>query len=387
MAQDIVITGAVRTAIGRVGGTLKVASPIELATCVMREVLARASVSSECVDQVVLGQAVQTEPNDLYLARMAALNAGVAQTAPAHSVNRMGGSGLESIVSAARAIKLGEARTVVTGGVECMSRAPFIVRGMCLHDDEALMDMMMGALSDPFHRHPMWATARSVAEQHGIDIAEQMRFAQESHRRAAHAIGEGRFAEQIVPVSLPTGCPSTLFAVDELPVNEDDEHLPSSHVSTRRSLTARHAPQAGDAAAALVLMDGKVAEASDVRPLARLASWAHSSADPAVIGAGAASAASMALVRAGIAACDVDVIEVNETFAAQAHVLAQTLGIDPEKPNPNGSAVALGHPVGAAGALLAVKAVHELHRSGGRHALVTLSVGDGQGIAAVFERL
>ncbi|TDV17254.1 beta-ketothiolase BktB [Paraburkholderia caballeronis] len=394
MQREVVVAAGVRTAIGDFGGGLKDFPPTDLGARVVREVLSRANVSGDDVGHVVFGNVVHTEPKDMYLARVAALNGGVAQHVPALTVNRLCGSGLQAIVSAAQGILLGDADIAIGGGAESMSRAPYTVPAARFGQrmgDAPLIDMMLGALHDPFQRIHMGVTAENVAKQYGITRDAQDALALESHRRAAHAIAEGRFAEQILPVVIRSKKGDVTFDTDEHVRADasagDFSKLRPVFAKENGTVTAGNASGINDAAAAVLLMSADTARERGVKPLARLVSYAHAGVDPAYMGIGPVPATRSALKRAGLSVADLDVIEANEAFAAQACAVTQELGLDPAKVNPNGSGISLGHPIGATGALITVKALYELHRTGGRYALVTMCIGGGQGIAAVFERI
>jgi acetyl-CoA C-acetyltransferase len=394
MQREVVIVSSVRTAIGKFGGSLKDVPPTELAALVVREVLARAGLAGDQVGHVVFGNVIATEPKDMYMARVAAINGGVSEAAPALTVNRLCGSGLQAIVSASQAILLGDADVAIGGGAENMSRAPYITpdtRFGARMGDARLIDMMLGALNDPFHAVPMGITAENVAEKYGITREQQDALAVESHRRAAHAIAEGRFKEQIVPVTRRVKGKDVSFDTDEhvrsdLTLDGLSDLRPAFQ-KTGGTVTAGNASGINDAAAAVLLMERGAAERHGIKPLARLVSYAHAGVDPLYMGMGPVPATRIALERAGLKIADIDVIEANEAFAAQACAVAQELQLDAEKVNPNGSGISLGHPIGATGALITVKALHELKRVNGRFALVTMCIGGGQGIAAIFENL
>lgn len=394
MEREVVVVSGVRTAIGTFGGSLKDIAPTELGAQVVREALRRASVGGVEVGHVVFGNVVHTEPKDMYLARVAAVNGGVTQDAPALTVNRLCGSGLQAVISAAQTILLGDADIAVAGGAENMSRAPYAVpqaRFGARMGDTQLVDMLVGALSDPFHRFHMGITAENVAQQFGVTREQQDALALESHRRASNAIERGYFKEQILPVEVKGKKGPTLFEVDEhvrtAPALEDFVKLKPVFTKENGTVTAGNASGINDAAAALVLMERKVAESRGSKPLGRLVAYAHAGVDPKIMGIGPVPASRAALARAGLTIDDIDVIEANEAFAAQACAVARELGLDPAKVNPNGSGISLGHPIGATGALITVKALYELQRTGGRYALVTMCIGGGQGIAAIFERI
>lgn len=394
MNKEVVVVGGVRTAIGKFGGSLKDIAPTELATIVVRETLARTGVEAAHVDHVVFGNVIATEPKDLYLSRVAAINAGIPETTPAFNVNRLCGSGLQAIVSAAQTIMLGDAQVAIGGGAENMSRAPYLasdVRFGARMGDVRMVDLMLGALNDPFHAVPMGVTAENVARKFGISRADQDALALESHLRAERAIAEGRFAGQIVPVQRRVKGKDVVFDTDEhLRLNatlEDFSQLKPVFDRENGTVTAGNASGINDAAAAVLLMSREAAERRGVKPLARLVAYAHAGVDPLHMGIGPVPATRMALERAGLSVGDIDVVEANEAFAAQACAVTRELGFDPAKVNPNGSGISLGHPIGATGALITVKAIHELQRIGGRYALVTMCIGGGQGIAAIFENM
>ena len=392
MQREVFVVSGTRTAIGDFGGALKDVPPTELGTQVVREALARAAVAGEEVDHVVFGNVIHTEAKDMYFARVAALGAGVSQAAPALTLNRLCGSGLQAIVSAAQAILLGDAEIAIGAGAESMSRAAYLAQGVrwgARMGDAAMIDMMLAALHDPFHQIHMGETAENLAESHQITRAQQDALAVESHRRAARAIAEGRFKEQIHPVKLKTRKGETVFDTDEhVRPGATAEDMAKLRPAFRKdgTVTAGNASGINDGAAAVVLMEGATVARRGAKPLGRLVSYAHAGVDPKIMGIGPVPATRKALAKAGLSLADIDVIESNEAFAAQACAVAKDLGFDPEKTNPNGSGISLGHPVGATGAMLTVKALYELRRSGGRYALVTMCIGGGQGIAAIFER-
>jgi acetyl-CoA C-acetyltransferase len=395
MAQrEVMVVSGVRTAIGDFGGALKDFSPTELGARVVREVLSRANLSGEDVGHVVFGNVIQTEPKDMYLARVAALNGGVAQHAPALTVNRLCGSGLQAIVSAAQSILLGDADVAIGGGAESMSRAPYLAQSARFGQrmgDGRLVDMMLGALHDPFDNIHMGVTAENVAAKYGISRDMQDELALESHQRAARAIAAGYFKEQILAITQASKKGDIVFDTDEhVRLNatlQDFAKLKPVFAKENGTVTAGNASGINDAAAAVVLMERGAAEARGLKPLARLVSYAHAGVDPKYMGIGPVPATRRALERAGLSVGDLDVIEANEAFAAQACAVSKELGLDAAKVNPNGSGISLGHPIGATGALITVKALYELQRVGGRYALVTMCIGGGQGIAAIFERV
>ncbi|BCN38830.1 3-ketoacyl-CoA thiolase [Alicycliphilus denitrificans] len=394
MSREVVVVSAVRTAIGTFGGSLKDVPPTELGATVVRESLARAGVQGQDVGHMVFGHVVNTEPKDMYLSRVAAINGGCAEGTPAFNVNRLCGSGLQAIVSASQSILLGDADIAIGAGAENMSRAPYAslaTRFGARMGDTKMIDMMVGALHDPFHTVHMGVTAENIAAKWGITREEQDRLAVESHNRAERAIQAGYFKDQIVPVMLKSRKGEVAYATDEHfragATMEDMAKLKPVFVKENGTVTAGNASGINDAAAAVVLMEAKTAQARGARPMARLVAYAHAGVDPKYMGIGPVPATQLALKKAGLTVKDLDVIEANEAFAAQACAVTRDLGLDPAKVNPNGSGISLGHPIGATGALITVKALHELQRIQGRYALVTMCIGGGQGIAAIFERM
>ena len=394
MSREVVVVSGVRTAIGTYGGSLKDTPPTELAALVVREALARASTDGKDVGHVVFGHVVNTEPKDMYLSRVAAINGGCAQTTPAFNVNRLCGSGLQAIVSASQAIALGDCDIAIGGGAENMSRAPYASltsRWGARMGDTKMVDMMVGALHDPFHNIHMGVTAENVAAQFGISREMQDALALESHTRAERATAEGRFKDQIVPVMLKSRKGEVAYDTDEhfrtAAKLDDFSKLKPVFVKENGTVTAGNASGINDAAAAVVLMESGAAKARGLSPMARMVGYAHTGLDPKIMGVGPISATQAVLKRTGLSVNDLDVIEANEAFAAQACAVSKELGLDPAKVNPNGSGISLGHPIGATGALITVKALYELQRIKGRYALVTMCIGGGQGIAAIFERM
>lgn len=390
--DEIVILSGARTAIGTFGGSLAAVPPIELATIASKAALERAGVEGGQVGTVVFGHVINTEPRDMYLSRVAAMQAGVPDATPAMNVNRLCGSGAQAIVSVIQGLALGDADFGLAGGAENMSRSPYILPaarwGQKMGDVTAL-DMMLGALNCPFGTGHMGVTAENVADEHQIDRAAQDAFALESQRRAAQAIAEGRFAGQIVSVEVKTRKGVVEFATDEHPKATSAEALAGLRAVFRKdgSVTAGNASGINDGAAALVLARADAAARAGLKPRARVLGYAHAGVRPEVMGIGPVPAVEALCARIGLAVGDFDVIESNEAFAAQALAVNKGLGLDPARVNPNGGAIALGHPVGATGALITVKALHELERSGGKRALVTMCIGGGQGIALAIERL
>ncbi|OBS30736.1 Beta-ketothiolase BktB [Tepidimonas fonticaldi] len=394
MTREVVVVSAVRTAIGTFGGSLKDVPPTELGAIVVREALARAQTPGQDVGHVVFGHVVNTEPKDMYLSRVAALQGGCAEGTPAFNVNRLCGSGLQAIVSAAQSILLGDCDIAIGGGAENMSRAPFAslnTRWGARMGDTKLVDMMVGALHDPFHNIHMGVTAENIAAKWGITREDQDRLALESHQRAQRATEAGYFKDQIIPVTIKTRKGEVAYATDEHfrpnATMEELAKLKPVFLKENGTVTAGNASGINDAAAAVLLMDARTAQARGLKPMARLVTYAHAGVDPKYMGIGPVPASRLALQKAGLSVNDLDVIEANEAFAAQACAVTRDLGLDPAKVNPNGSGISLGHPIGATGALITVKALHELQRINGRYALVTMCIGGGQGIAAIFERV
>ena len=394
MTREVVVVSGVRTAIGTFGGSLKDTPPTELAALVVRESLARAGVEGKDVGHVVFGHVVNTEPKDMYLSRVAAINGGCAEGTPAFNVNRLCGSGLQAIISASQSILLGDTDIAIGGGAENMSRGPYASSAMRFGarlGDTKMIDMVVGALHDPFHTIHMGVTAENIAAKWGITREDQDALAVESHNRAQRAVEAGHFKAQIVPVMLKSRKGEVAYDTDEhFRPNcsmADMAKLKPVFVKENGTVTAANASGINDAAAAVVLMEAGAAQARGLKPLARLVAYAHAGVDPKYMGIGPVPATQMALRKAGLTVNDLDVIEANEAFAAQACAVSRDLGLDPAKVNPNGSGISLGHPIGATGALITVKALHELERIQGRYALVTMCIGGGQGIAAIFERM
>ncbi len=389
---DIVILDGARTAIGTFGGTLAGTPPIQLGAHAARAALDRAGVEGGQIGQVAFGHVINTEPRDMYLSRVAAMEAGIPETTPAMNVNRLCGSGAQAVVSVVQALMLGDADFGLAGGAENMSRSPYILpqaRWGQKMGDTGAQDMMLGALSCPFGTGHMGVTAENVAAEHGISRDDQDAFALESQARAARAIAGGRFADQIAPIEVRVKRDTVAFATDEHPKQTTAEALAGLRPVFQKdgTVTAGNASGINDGAAALVLARAEAAEKAGLKPKARLLGYAHAGVRPEVMGIGPVPAVERLLARTGLSVADFDVIESNEAFAAQALAVNKGLGLDPAKVNPNGGAIALGHPVGATGAILAVKALYELERTGGRYALVTMCIGGGQGIALALERL
>ncbi len=391
--REVVVVSGVRTAIGTFGGSLKDIAPTVLGATVVREALSRAKVEGAEVGHVVFGHVVNTEPKDMYLSRVAAVEGGCSQDTPAFNVNRLCGSGLQAIISASQAIQLGDTDVAIGGGAENMSRGPYAnltQRWGTRMGDAKLVDMMTGALHDPFHTIHMGVTAENIAAKWGISREDQDKLALESHHRAERATAAGYFKDQIVPVMLKSRKGEVAYATDEHfrtgATLEDFSKLKPVFIKENGSVTAGNASGINDAAAAVVLMEASAAAKKGLKPLARLVAYAHAGVDPKYMGIGPVPATQKALAKAGLKVSDLDVIEANEAFAAQACAVSRDLGLDPAKVNPNGSGISLGHPIGATGALITVKALYELERIQGRYALVTMCIGGGQGIAAIFER-
>ncbi|WP_394227533.1 acetyl-CoA C-acyltransferase family protein [Paracoccus marcusii] len=390
-ASDIVILSGARTAIGTFGGSLAAVPPIQLAATVTRAALDRAGVDPDRIGQVVFGHVINTEPRDMYLSRVAMLEAGIPHTTPAMNVNRLCGSGAQAIVSAAQALMLGDADFAVAGGAESMSRSPYVVpsaRFGAKMGDQVMLDMMTGALTCPMGTGHMGVTAENVAAEHDITREQQDAFAMESQRRAAAAIAAGHFKDQIVPVEVKSRKGMVAFDTDEHPKDTSLEKLAGLKAVFQKggSVTAGNASGINDGAAALVLARADAAERAGLTPRARILGYAVAGVRPEVMGIGPVPAVEALMARTGLKAGDFDVIESNEAFAAQALAVNKGLGLDTARVNPNGGAIALGHPVGATGAILMVKAIHELERTGGRTALITMCIGGGQGIAIAIRR-
>ncbi|MGA3799027.1 acetyl-CoA C-acyltransferase family protein [Pseudomonas fluorescens] len=389
---EIYVVSAARTAIGTFGGSLKDVPLADLATTAVKAALERAAVDPALVGHLVMGNVIPTETRDAYISRVAAMNAGIPKETPAYNVNRLCGSGLQAIINAAQTLMLGDADIVVGAGAESMSRGPYLMpsaRWGSRMGNAQVIDYMLGILHDPFHGIHMGITAENVAARNGITREMQDALAFEDQQRAAHAIANGYFSEQITTVEIQDRKGVKLFSVDEHPRATSLEQLAAMKPAFKKdgSVTAGNASGLNDGAAALVMASGNAVQANNLKPLARLVSYAHAGVEPEFMGLGPIPATRLALKRAGLTVADLDVIEANIAFAAQACAVSQELDLDPAKVNPNGSGIALGHPVGATGAIIATKAIHELHRTGGRYALVTMCIGGGQGIAAIFERV
>lgn len=392
--REVVFVGAARTAIGTFGGSLKDIPPSQLGALVIKTALERAGVAPKDVGHVVLGNVIPTVPQDAYLSRVAALEAGVPQEAPAFNVNRLCGSGLQAVVSAAQSILLGDCDVAVGAGAESMSRGAYLVtsnRWGARMGDVKMLDFMLGALHDPRKNIHMGITAENVAARYDITREQQDAYAAQSQQRAAAAIEAGYFKEQIVPVELQTRKGVTLFDTDEHVKGETTaETLAKMKPAFKKeegTVTAGNASGLNDGAAAVVMASAEKAKALGLKPLARLVSYGHAGVEPEYMGIGPVPASKLALEKAGLKVSDLDVIESNEAFAAQACAVSKEMGFPNEKTNPNGSGISLGHPVGATGAILVTKALYELQRINGRYALITMCIGGGQGIAMVIERV
>ncbi|CAN7598060.1 acetyl-CoA C-acyltransferase family protein [Rhizobium sp. LjRoot254] len=393
MTQSVFILSGVRTAIGTFGGALAGETPTKLGAAVVTEALSRASVAGDQVGHVVFGNVIPTEPRDAYLARVAAIDAGIPKSVPAMNVNRLCGSGVQAIVSAAQSVMLGDAEIAVAGGSEVMSRSPHNMQPTRFGQkmgDFTVVDVLTGILTDPFGNGIMGVTAENVAAKYNISREDQDAFAYSSQMRAAKAIAAGHFKEQILPVEVSKGRNTISFDTDEH--NKPDttlEELAKLRTVFKKdgSVTAGNASGINDGAAALVLASGSRVERDGLKPLARIIGYAHAGVEPGEMGIGPIPAVRALLEKTGLRVGDFDVVESNEAFAAQALAVSRALEFDPEKTNPDGGAIALGHPVGATGAILTIKALHYLKRTAGRTALITLCIGGGQGIALAIERV
>lgn len=387
---DIVILDGARTAIGGFGGSLAGVPPTETAIHVTRAAIARAGVAPEQIGHVVFGNVINTEPRDMYLGRVAAVEAGIPESTPAMNVNRLCGSGAQAIVSAAQALMLGDADFALAGGAEAMCRAPYVLpqaRWGQKMGDMQTVDMLLATLNCPFGTGHMGITAENVAAKYGISRTAQDEFALESQRRAAHAIEAGYFTSQITPIEVKRGRKTAVFEIDEHPKSTSAEALAGLRPAFQKdgTVTAGNASGINDGAAAMVLATEKAANAAGLTPKARILCYAHAGVDPTIMGIGPIPAVQKLLARTGLKAADFAVIESNEAFAAQACAVSQELGLDPARVNPNGGAIALGHPVGATGAIITLKAIYELERIGGGKGLITMCIGGGQGIALAIE--
>jgi acetyl-CoA C-acetyltransferase len=390
--REVVVVSGARTAIGDYGGAFKEVPATKLGATAIREAVARAKVDPASVGHVVMGSVIHGEAKDMYLSRVAAVEGGIPVGTPALTVNRLCGSGLQAIVSASQHILLGDCDVAVAGGAESMSRAAYFLpsgRWGQRMGDAAIVDAMTGALHDPFGHGHMGVTAENIAAKYGFTRAQQDEFSIASHQKAAKAIEAGYFKSQIVPIELKTKKGVEQFTTDEhvrKDIKPEDMGKLKTVFKKDGTVTAGNASGINDAGAAIVLMEAQAAKRQDIKPLARLVAYAHAGVEPQVMGLGPIPAVRRVFEKAGLRPADMDVIESNEAFAVQAMAVTKDLGLDPARVNPNGGAVALGHPIGATGAILTVKALYELQRTGGRYALVTMCIGGGQGIAAIFER-
>ncbi len=392
-SREVVVLSGVRTAIGGYGGSLKDWPPSELAALCVREAVSRAGIEPNQIGHVVFGNIIHTDAHDHYLARVAGIKGGLPVETPALTLNRLCGSGLQAIITAAQTIMLGEADAAVAGGAENMTRAPYLVPAMrwgARMNDATMIDVMVGALSDPFDDCHMGVTAENVAEKWKVSREDQDKLAAESHRRAGLAIDHGYFKAQIVPVPVKVKGGSVPFEIDET-VRRDSTAEKLARLkpvfNPNGTVTAGNASSINDAAAAVVLMERGLAAKRGLQPIGRLVDYSYAGVEPKYMGIGPVPAVQALLKKTGLKLNDIDVFEVNEAFAAQALAVARCLELPPERTNPNGSGISLGHPIGATGCILAIKALYELKRIGGRRALVTMCIGGGQGIAAVFESM
>ncbi|HKI35719.1 MAG TPA: beta-ketothiolase BktB [Gemmataceae bacterium] len=391
--REVVVLSGARTAIGGYGGSLKDFPPSELAALCVREAVSRAGVEPADIGHIVFGNVIHTDSHDHYLARVAGVKGGLPVETPALTLNRLCGSGMQAIITAAHAILLGDADAAVAGGAENMSRSPYLAPAMrwgARMNDTTLIDVMVGALSDPFDDCHMGVTAENVAKKYKVSREDQDKLAAESHRRAANAIDKGYFKGQVVPVEVKVKGGTVPFEIDET-VRRDSTVEKLARLKPvfdkDGTVTAGNASSINDAAAAVVLMERGLAAKKGLQPLARLVAYTYAGVDPKFMGIGPVPAVKALLKKTGLALKDIDVFEVNEAFAAQALAVARGLELPADRTNPNGSGISLGHPIGATGCILTIKALYELKRTGGKRALVTMCIGGGQGIAAIFERL
>jgi acetyl-CoA C-acetyltransferase len=391
-AREVVVLSGVRTAVGKYGGSLKDMPPADLGAAVVREAVSRSGVDPADVGHTVFGNVIHTETRDMYLSRVASVNGGLPVETPAFTLNRLCGSGLQAIVSAAQLVMLGDTEVTLAGGAESMSRGLYGVPAMrwgARMGETSASDMMVGALTDPFDDCHMGVTAENVAGKWGISREDQDQLAVQSHQRAAKATAEGYFKEQILPIELKSRKGTTTFDTDEHirgDANLEGMAKLRPVFDKNGSVTAGNAAGINDAAAAVVLADADYAERKGLEPMGRLVAYAHAGVEPKYMGIGPVPAVRLVLEKANLKVDDIDVFEVNEAFAAQALAVVRDLSLPEDRTNPNGSGVSLGHPIGATGCILTVKALYELKRTGGRRALVTMCIGGGQGIAAIFER-
>ncbi len=391
MSREVVVLSGVRTAIGGYGGSLKDTPPSEMAAVCVREAVNRSGIKPNDVGHVVFGNIIHTDPHDHYLARVAGVNGGLPHEAPALTLNRLCGSGLQAVITAAQTIMLGDAEVTVAGGAENMSRSPYVSPAMrfgARMNDTTLVDMMVGALSDPFDDCHMGVTAENVAKKYGVSRQDQDELAVESHRRAGAAIDHGYFKAQIVPIQIKAKRELVPFEVDETVRHgvtiEKLGRLPTVF-DPEGSVTPGNASSINDAAAAVVLADREFADKRGLKPMGRLIDYAYAGLDPKYMGMGPVPAVRKLLEKTGFGLDDIDVFEVNEAFASQALACCRELKLPMDRTNPNGSGISLGHPIGATGTILTIKALYELNRLGKQRAVVTMCIGGGQGIAAMFE--
>jgi len=391
--REVVVLSGARTAIGGYGGSLKDFPPSELAALCVREAVSRAGVEPADIGHIVFGNVIHTDSHDHYLARVAGVKGGLPVETPALTLNRLCGSGMQAIITAAHAILLGDADAAVAGGAENMSRSPYLAPAMrwgARMNDTTLIDVMVGALSDPFDDCHMGVIAENVAKKYKVSREDQDKLAAESHRRAANAIDKGYFKGQVVPVEVKVKGGTVPFEIDET-VRRDSTVEKLARLKPvfdkDGTVTAGNASSINDAAAAVVLMERGLAAKKGLQPLARLVAYTYAGVDPKFMGIGPVPAVKALLKKTGLALKDIDVFEVNEAFAAQALAVARGLELPADRTNPNGSGISLGHPIGATGCILTIKALYELKRTGGKRALVTMCIGGGQGIAAIFERI
>jgi acetyl-CoA C-acetyltransferase len=393
MTREVVVLSAMRSPIGAFGGSLSSMEPAELAGTVMKEAVARSKADPEKIHYVTVGNCIPTESRYPYVARVASIQAGLPMNSVAMAVNRLCASGLQAVVSSAQQIELGQCDYAVGGGVEVMSRGTYMAPAMrtgARMGDTGMIDAMVSVLTDPFGAGHMGITAENLAEKWNISREEQDAFAAESQRRAEVAINEGRFKDQIVPITLKSRKGETVFDTDEHPKpGTTAEKLSGMRPAFKKdgTVTAGNASGINDGAAFLVLADAETAKANGETPIAKIVSYAVAGVPNHIMGEGPIPSSKAALESAGLTIDDMDVIESNEAFAAQAIAVSKGLGLPADKTNPNGGAIALGHPVGCSGAFIATKAIHELQRTGGKYALVTMCIGGGQGIAVIFERI
>ncbi len=391
--REVVVLSAVRTAVGKFGGALKDTPPTELAAKAICQAVRRSGLTPDVITQVVMGNVIHTEQRDMYLSRVAAVRGGLPVTTAALTLNRLCGSGLQAILTAAEAISHGHCEAAIGGGAECMSRAPYWLPAMrwgARLNDVTAVDALVASITDPFEQVHMGITAENIARRWKITRQDQDQLAVESHRRAVAAIQDGRFKDQIIPIELKSKNGPAQFVVDESPrADATPEALAKLKPAfdADGTVTPGNASSINDGAAALCLMERDHAGMLGLKPLAKLVDYAVTGCEPDVMGIGPVSAIRKVFERTGLGVADIDVIELNEAFAAQALAVQRELDLPPEKTNPNGSGISLGHPIGATGAIITVKALHELRRTGGKHALVSMCIGGGQGIAAIFQSM